>query len=196
MAEVKAEIVLDVPRWTMYRFLNVVFSESRLAKEGSDASLLIDRPKPPVTNPSELEAVIARIRRIVGPNPWLSREVTEIVTTLENLKPKTTVPRSTIDAVPASPAPKMKVVDDVPPSRLELETDIGQRIIRVVIDLSDQGESTRLLISAKEPTQTEKSYMQSVLSAVIQVVVAFETGYKAGRKAEEKEEKKESSSVQ
>jgi len=184
MAEVKAEIVLDVPRWTMYRFLNGVFSESRLAKEGSDASLLIDRPKPPVANPSELEAVIARIRRIVGPNPWLSKEVTEIVTTLENMKPKTTVPRSTIDAVPTSPTPPMKVVDDVPPSRLELETDIGQRIIRVGIDLSEQGESTRLLISVKEPTQTEKSYMQSVLSAVIQVVVAFEIGYKAGRKAD------------
>lgn len=182
MAEVKTEIVLNVPRWTIYRFLNGVFLESRLAKDGSDAALLIDRSKPPAANPSELDAVADRIRRIAGPNPWLRKEVTEIATTLENMRQKSTAPRSTIDAVPASQTPPMKVVDDVPPSRLEFETHIGQGIIRVGIGLSEQGESTRLSISVKEPPQTEKSYMQSVLSAVVQVVVAFEMGYKAGRK--------------
>jgi hypothetical protein len=75
-------------------------------------------------------------------------------------------------------------VEDVPPSRLAFEADIGGSITRYEVGLSAQDEGTKVMLSVNVKPPADARTAGLMMDAAIQELCAFDIGYRTQRISE------------
>lgn len=191
MTEISTELVLRVPRKALYEFLRKNEHAERMAEQTSRVSAIATQPSSQVSNRTDIgpsstdtKAITERLTKMARANPWLGKEMAEIIRALPNAEARPKGNPPSVDAVTFLRLCKARIVEDFPPSRLAFEADIDGSIMRYEVGLSAQDDGTKMTLSVnvKPPADTRTAGL--VMVAAIQELCAFDIGYRTQKISE------------
>ncbi len=191
LTEVSTELVLMVPRKALYEFLRKNEHAERMTERTSRVSAIATQPSSQISNrtdtglsSTDTRVMTEKLTKMARANPWLGKEMAEIIRTLSNAEagPKGNPPP--VDAVTFLRLCKAHIVEDVPPSRLAFEADIGGSITRYEVGLSAQDEGTKVMLSVNVKPPADARTAGLMMDAAIQELCAFDIGYRTQRISE------------
>ena len=182
--EITKQLILKVPRKSIYRFLSGNDLYARISELVPEINVRTPAAShDPKKVGGDVDIIISRIEKMARANPWAGKECKDIITSLRGIS------EGSWGELPASgefmklKSSGTRVLEEIPESRLVIEAWAGLPGVRCEFDLVEQGETTEINLTVRA-AEASSVGANEVLLALARDLVSFEQGYQARLRVE------------